>query len=237
VSVPAWVYTDDRLTGIARAVYAALLSFADWQTGQCWPSHAALAQRSGFAVSSVQRALRLLQALGVVTLEHVSDARGQRSNRYTVRREQPEIAPDPSNSAVGQRDRGVRSERPRGVVRETDGTRTREQEPENENQPERPGEPGAPGGERRASERQRRFLRDLDVLGGDREPSAAVLAWIDGLTAAEADAEIREALGALPRGADYNGPRPGDPAYALLSDDGRRWADARGIPSAMEATV
>jgi hypothetical protein len=228
------VYTDDRLSGIARAVYAALLSFADWQTGQCWPSHAALAQRSGFGVSSVQRALRALQALGLVALEHHIDARGQRSNRYTVGRAQPAATPDPSVSAVGQRDRPGRSEGPTGVVRGTDGTRTREQEPENENHPERPGEPGAPGGERRASERQKRFLRDLHLNGGGRSPDE-IDTWLDGLTADSADAEIREALSVLPRGSAYIGPVAGDPAYALLSDDGKRWADARGVPSAMEA--
>lgn len=99
---------------------------------------------------------------------------------------------------------------------------------------ERPSELAALQSQYRLSERQATLLRDLDLLGGNPDPRPELATWIGSLSSASADQEIREAYRAVPRGHEYRGPVRGDARYEDLSPDGRRWADARGIPSAMK---
>lgn len=82
-----------------------------------------------------------------------------------------------------------------------------------------------PAGARSASRAQRDYLRDLHAHGGGKA-SPGVTEWIDGLTVAQADAEIREALSALPRGRGYLG----DPNSPDLSEKGREVAARRLLP-------
>ncbi|WP_052748650.1 helix-turn-helix domain-containing protein [Microbacterium sp. Ag1] len=82
-TVPTWIL-HPSVTPPMLAVYVALLTFADLQTGECWPSLAAIAERASVSRATVARALDALEALGVVTRTKRHDAAGQASNRYTV---------------------------------------------------------------------------------------------------------------------------------------------------------
>lgn len=82
-SVPTWIL-HPSVTPPMLAVYVALLTFADLDTGECWPSLTAIAERAGVHRATVARALPALRALGVVDWQERHDADGQASNRYTV---------------------------------------------------------------------------------------------------------------------------------------------------------
>ena len=47
-------------------VYCALASYADWETGVCWPSQQTIAEASGVSLSTVKRAIHTLVAVGAV---------------------------------------------------------------------------------------------------------------------------------------------------------------------------
>src|SRR5262245_35304023 len=83
----------------ALAIYAALARRADGG-GVCWPSLALIAAESGTSRSTVKRALRLLELLGLVEIATCLDqgTRRQTSNRYTLLpppTRLPPIDPDP----------------------------------------------------------------------------------------------------------------------------------------------
>ena len=61
---------DSGLHGVELAVALALWSFAD-DSGRCWPALRSLCRRSGWRERAVQRALRSLQACGVLSVHHV----------------------------------------------------------------------------------------------------------------------------------------------------------------------
>ncbi|QDH93298.1 helix-turn-helix DNA binding domain protein [Microbacterium phage Cressida] len=82
-----------------------------------------------------------------------------------------------------------------------------------------------PNGGGAATPSQRAYLRDLHIHGGGRSTSE-IETWLDGLTVAQADAEIREAQAAIPRGKRY----VGDPGHPDLSEKGREVAERRMIP-------
>lgn len=76
-----------------------------------------------------------------------------------------------------------------------------------------------------ATPAQREYLRDLHIHGGGRT-AAEIEPWLDRLTVAEADVEIREAQRSIPRGREY----VGDPEHDGFSEKGREVARRRMIP-------
>lgn len=81
-----------------------------------------------------------------------------------------------------------------------------------------------PAGGESASPSQIEYLRDLHIHGGG--VGGSIEGWLSSLTAAEADAEIREALAAIPRGRHYRG----NPDSDGLSTKGHEVAQRRMIP-------
>lgn len=82
--IPRWLLHDQAVTAHAKMTYAILASHAD-RYGRCWPSHATIARLGGMSVSTVQRALRELNALGIVAKESRRKSHGgATSNRYTI---------------------------------------------------------------------------------------------------------------------------------------------------------
>ena len=66
-------------------VYCALASYADWDTGVCWPSRARLADDLGVSVSTVDRALSRLVKAGVIEIDKRKTDRGDHdSNLYRL---------------------------------------------------------------------------------------------------------------------------------------------------------
>lgn len=82
--IPRWLLHDDSVTPAAKLTYAILSSHAD-EHGVCFPSHPTIARTSGLSVSSVQRAIKELTALGLVAQESRRRSSGARStNRYVL---------------------------------------------------------------------------------------------------------------------------------------------------------
>jgi hypothetical protein len=111
-SVPRWIVNDEQISGNAKLVYLVLSSHSN-EDGDVFPAHSRIATLAGISVSSVQRALRELREKRVVEWDQQDREHGGRtSNLYqlaTTRRK-----------AVGQGDRGGRSEGPGGSVRVTE---------------------------------------------------------------------------------------------------------------------
>lgn len=81
--VPHWL-VDAGASPQAIALFVILGSYADNDTGECWPSRATLAARLGQSRDSVDRRLKELRALGAVEWQQRKDEAGQRSNLYTL---------------------------------------------------------------------------------------------------------------------------------------------------------
>ncbi len=62
--VPRYVWQGCQPTEIK--VYCALASYADWETGLCWPAQQTLAEAAAVSLSTVKRALHTLVAIGAV---------------------------------------------------------------------------------------------------------------------------------------------------------------------------
>lgn len=86
IAVPSYVldYYGAQLGAYGLAVYLALCSHADRNTRECWPSLARIGQRIGCSRSSIVRALRLMEALGLLEVFEDIDEQGQHSNRYRL---------------------------------------------------------------------------------------------------------------------------------------------------------
>lgn len=83
--VPEWVL-DLPISSNAIRVYCMLRRYADYQTGQCYPSRKLLAMRCRVSVSTLDRALTELDENGAITIEHRKSSTGDyTSNLYTVR--------------------------------------------------------------------------------------------------------------------------------------------------------
>ncbi len=78
--LPHDIAADPRLTPVDVRVIAALLFWARDKPA-CWPCDASIASRVGRSVSTVQRALRRLQALGLVRREQVPQSDANRTGR------------------------------------------------------------------------------------------------------------------------------------------------------------
>ncbi|QDH93109.1 helix-turn-helix DNA binding domain protein [Microbacterium phage Margaery] len=206
--IPRWMTKDERFTANMILTYVALQSYAD-ESGVAFPSLPKLAARARLGQSTTRAALAKLAAMGVVQKRtRRRDDGGQRSNLYVVLTHDPSrVTPPPGEGAPP-----ARSGR----------------EPRQERAPELTTEELTPDELRNgpaATPDQRVFLRDLHIHGGGRT-AEEIETWLDGLTVADADAEIREALSAIPRGKGY----VGDPEHPGLSEKGREVAARRMIP-------
>jgi hypothetical protein len=78
-----WVASEDcKVKGPGRAVLWVIAYHADHQTGECWVGQRRLARESGFARSTVQRALEELFGDGV--LEFIDSGSGPHPDRYQI---------------------------------------------------------------------------------------------------------------------------------------------------------
>lgn len=79
--LPPQLFTPEvGVDGIA--VYGTLCLYVDRQTGECWPSQKTIADRIGVSRESVNRAIKRLEMLGLVFVEH--RAHEGKSNLYTL---------------------------------------------------------------------------------------------------------------------------------------------------------
>jgi hypothetical protein len=78
-----WVASEDcKVKGPGRALLWVIAYHADRDTGECWVGQRRLARESGFARSTVQRALEELFGDGV--LEFLEDSRGPRPEVFCI---------------------------------------------------------------------------------------------------------------------------------------------------------
>ncbi|WP_313816375.1 helix-turn-helix domain-containing protein [Citricoccus sp.] len=115
--IPEWVL-DAEISDGAFRLYAALARYADQRTGKAFPSRTTLAKRINKKLSSVDRYLKELQAIGAVTVEarYEEGTSERRSNYYTVATFRPlEVAPQmtPPSPTGGE---GVAPQMTRGVA-------------------------------------------------------------------------------------------------------------------------
>lgn len=227
----AWA-RDRRLSRAARGLLVELLSHRDgWEI-----SMRRLADAGPEGTAAIRAAVNQLRTLGYLQTPEARRTDGTYDRDwiltdppspgpiFATRREE---IPDPTASGSPPVDNRMRSadDGRSAPLREDQAEKTRA-----EPQPSKPQE-GRPDA---ASREQQRYLRDLNILGGDHRPGPELEEMFAALTRAEADAEIREGRAALRRGADYRGPVRGQPSYDMLSPSGQRLADARGVPVSRE---
>ncbi len=71
-----------QLAGSEIKVMLVLYRFADFQTGDCWPSLATIARLTGMDIRSITRALQALEIKGIITKEQ----KGRGCRRPTIRK-------------------------------------------------------------------------------------------------------------------------------------------------------
>lgn len=83
--IPRELQRDPSVSWKAKLVYLALSSRANAR-GECWPSHALIAEECGISTDSVQRGLEELRKLKVVAWEkdESKGSPGRHPNRYTL---------------------------------------------------------------------------------------------------------------------------------------------------------
>jgi hypothetical protein len=121
--LPHDIAADPRLTPIDVRVVSALLFWARDKPA-CWPCDRSIAGRVGRSVSTVQRALRRLQALGLVQRDRVPQTDANRTGRilrlrWRVDRRPGHECPTPRSSVT---------EPPRSPVTDEEGKNKRERE-------------------------------------------------------------------------------------------------------------
>jgi hypothetical protein len=90
--VPIWLAKalterSPRSGSVALSVYVIMATWADYGSGECWPSHRTIADEAGMSTDAVRAALNLLREVGAV--EWVSRSRddgGAASNVYRLLR-------------------------------------------------------------------------------------------------------------------------------------------------------
>ncbi|QHB37187.1 helix-turn-helix DNA binding domain protein [Microbacterium phage Terij] len=192
---------DERLSWKARGILAYLLSHREgWRT-----SVARLTKQAPDGRDSVRAGIAELLALGYLQrTEQTHDERGKFGERDYIVTDSP--APSLDYPTTGE-------------------PTTANPHPKNTTEKNTTEREHHVNGGGAATPDQRVFLRDLHIHGGGRT-TEEIETWLDGLSVADADAEIREALGALPRGRAY----VGDPEHPGLSEKGRQVAARRMIP-------
>ena len=85
VSVPHKIIEDERVGTYEIAVYAVLAKFADWNTGEAFPSVPKIAELCGCGTTKVRQALRTLRDCGHIEIVMRTDKDGrQTSNVYKL---------------------------------------------------------------------------------------------------------------------------------------------------------
>ncbi len=83
VIVPRFVWQGCQPTEVK--VYAALASYADWETGLCWPSRQTLAEACGVSLATVKRGLTGLERCGAISVERRTQLAGRNdTNLYRL---------------------------------------------------------------------------------------------------------------------------------------------------------
>lgn len=81
--VPRFVWQGCQPSEVA--VYCALASRVDWETGVCWPSRTTIAKDASVSLSTVKRALRKLVEVGAIEIERRTSEEGDHaSNLYRL---------------------------------------------------------------------------------------------------------------------------------------------------------
>lgn len=86
--VPEWVTTAEISNGAVR-LYALLARYADYATGEAWPSRSTLARRLRMSTDSVDRLSKELQELGAIEVVKRHNGKKWKSNLYVVKRVPP----------------------------------------------------------------------------------------------------------------------------------------------------
>jgi hypothetical protein len=190
---------DERLSWKARGILAYLLSHREgWRT-----SVARLVRQAPDGRDSVRAGIAELTALGYLhRADQTHDERGKFAERDYIVTDTPSLDyPTTGEPTTGN-----------PHPKNTSGKNTKPREHHR-------------NGGAAASTAQREYLRDMHIHGGGRT-AEEIEPWLETLTAAQADAEIREAQRAIPRGRGY----VGDPEHPDLSEKGREVAARRLIP-------
>ena len=82
--VPHWVMDHPNVSLRGLQVYLFLRRYADYETGEAWPSRKTLASEIGVSLSTLDDAIANLRTIGAVTVAERFGERGQQSNLYTV---------------------------------------------------------------------------------------------------------------------------------------------------------
>lgn len=83
--IPRWLLHDEGVSAHAKLVYVVLSSHVS-RRNRAWPSHRTIGTVSGLSKSTVIRALRELEALGVIVKRHrFAHGERQTSNEYELR--------------------------------------------------------------------------------------------------------------------------------------------------------
>lgn len=88
VIVPEWVMSLPIAHGAFR-LYALIARYADYSTGEAFPSRSTLGERLGVSTDTVDRWLRELTKAGAVEITHRKNGKVNRTNLYRVVRVQP----------------------------------------------------------------------------------------------------------------------------------------------------
>jgi hypothetical protein len=98
---PTRAFSDSRLRRLHLAVLGALCSFNNYERGLCFPSHQSLADRSGYHVRNVRRALADLSEWGYLGWEENHNPKNgqQRTHSYMIHFEKGGASPLPTPPA------------------------------------------------------------------------------------------------------------------------------------------
>jgi len=89
--------TKQGLTAVQQLVLVHLANFADVETGECWPSQALLAERTGLGIATIRRALRALEDGGIIETTHRVGPKGKSTNLVNV---YPDFHAESSGNAI-----------------------------------------------------------------------------------------------------------------------------------------
>lgn len=83
--IPHWLLLDSTLTANAKLIWLVLRKHRNYQTGNCWPGRARIAELCGVSLSTVKRELANLAKAGAITITPRKTAEGDSdTNLYHV---------------------------------------------------------------------------------------------------------------------------------------------------------